>query len=488
MQFENDGELIAVAALKAAHPGHEISIMRHPGWHDLDGTRVFVAPGGEVIGLPGEQRMELSVGTVIAPSVARGGTLDGWKAAVAAAMGAPGCPHFTLGVAAGFAGVLVDLCGLDSCGVNFSGGTSAGKTTAQRLAASAWSVPEAARGGLFQTAKTTANGFESLAARANGTVFALDELALLDGKETAKCIYTLASGVGKTRLTAAATVREPRRWRTFAMLSNEMSLEAKIRAAGEIWTGGQAVRVAGIDVGDINRMLDAATFAKIDGILKNHGHAGPSFVQALIDKGTHERPDDVRTGINTFADRLAGQGADSATRRAARPFAILLMAGGMAQQYGLLPAGAAFQDAVRWAWAKFTKSSDAVALDPTAQAVGSIPQWVAERWRTSLHGIHAEERPTRDAVGWWDDDAVYLTPDRLVEAAGGSLKETTIAKALNAAGMLAKRKSNENLSVAWVPRVGKLKAYALSRDHFGRGPETEPREGDGFKAYARGRI
>lgn len=488
VRFENDGEMIAVAALKAAHPEREVAILRHPGWHDVDDARVFVTPGGEVIGLPAGQSVELSVGTVLHPTVARGGTLDGWKAAAAAAMSAPGVPHFTLGLAAAFAGVLVDLCGLDSCGVNLSGGTSAGKTTAQRLAASAWSVPESARGGLFQTAKTTANGFETLAARSNGTVFALDELALLDGKETAKCIYTLASGVGKTRLTAAATVREPRRWRTFAMLSNEMSLEAKIKASGEAWTGGQAVRVADIDVSDINRMLDAATFAKIDGILKNYGHAGPAFVRALVAAGTHERADDVRGGINTLADRLAGPNADSATRRAARPFAILVMAGGMAQQYGLLPTGTAVQDAVRWAWGKFTKSSDAVALDPTALAIGNIRTWVAERWRTSLHGIHAEEKPTRDAVGWWDDDAVYLTPDRLIEAAGGTLKEAVVAKALSEAGMLAKSKGDRHLFCSWVPKVGKLKVYALSRDHFGRGPEVEPREDDKFKVHQGGRA
>ena len=488
VRFEDDGELVAVQALKAAHPVREISVVRHPGWHDIDGARIYVTPGGEIIGRAGAQDIELSVATVLSPSVSKAGSLEGWKAAAAAAIAAPGVPHFTLGLAAAFAGALVDLCALDSCGVNLSGGTSAGKTTAQRLAASAWSVPESARGGLFQTAKTTANGFESLAARANGTVFALDELALLDGKETAKCIYTLASGVGKVRLTAAATVREPRRWRTFAMLSNEMSLEAKIRAAGEAWTGGQAVRVADVDVGDINRLLDASTFAKISAVSKHYGWAGPAFVRALVEAGTHERADDVKAGINTLADRLAGPNADSATRRAARPFAILLMAGGMAQQYGLLPTGAAVQDAVRWAWAKFTKSSDAVALDPTAQAVGNIRQWIAERWRTSLHGIHAEEKPTRDAVGWWDDDAVYLTPDRLVEAAGGTLKETAIAKALSEAGMLEKTKSTRNFAIFWVPKVGKLKAYALSRDHFGRGPEVEPREGDGFKSYAGGRA
>ena len=342
--------------------------------------------------------------------------------------------------------------------------------------------------GLFQVAKTTANGFEALAARANGTVFALDEMAHLDGRETAKCIYALASGVGKTRLTSNAAVREPRHWRTFAMLSNEMSLEAKIKASGETFTGGMTVRVIDIDVDDVNSMVASATMDQIDGILLHYGWAGPAFARGLVGAGLHEKPDTVRAIVNTFADRLAGKGADGATKRAAKPLAILLAAGAMAQKYGLLPAGTAVQEAVRWAWGKFTKSSEAVSLDPSALAVRNIRQWIAERWRTSLHGIHAEEKPTRDAVGWWDDHCVYLTPDRLVEAAGGALKEAAIAKALSEAGMLGKSKTDRNFAIFWVPKVGKLKAYALSREHFGRGPEVEPQEDDGFKVHAGGRA
>ena len=51
---------------------------------------------------------------VLPGGVARAGTLDAWKAAAATAMTAPRCPHFILGLAAGFAGVLVDLCGMDA--------------------------------------------------------------------------------------------------------------------------------------------------------------------------------------------------------------------------------------------------------------------------------------------------------------------------------------------------------------------------------------
>ncbi len=486
VRFEDDGELVAVAALKAADPVSEITIVRHPGWHDVEGARVYVAPSGEVIGLPEGKSLELSASVVLSSTTAKGGTLEAWKEAAAAALSAPGCPHFALGLAACFAGVLIDLCGLDSCGINLSGQTSAGKTTSQRLAASAWSVPDSTKPGLFQVAKTTANGFEALAERANGTVAALDELAHLTGKETAKCIYTLASGVGKTRLTAAATVREPRRWRTFAMLSSETGLEAKIRGDGEVWTGGQAVRIADVDVTHINRLLDAKVFAKIASVSRNYGHAGPAFVRALVATGTHEKAAEVRDGINEVARRLAGRDADAATIRAALPLAILAAAGTMAQEHGLLPKGGAIYEAVRWAWAAFRGSNDAVALDPSAQAIGNIRQWVAERWRTSIQAVDAEERPTRDAVGWWDEEAVYLPADRLVEAAGGGLKEAVIAKALKAAGMLAKTKDAEHLSISFVPKVGWLKAYALSRRHFGRGSTEEAASNEPFQIRAGG--
>ena len=473
VRFEDDGEVVAVQALKAARPENQIAIVRHPGWHSLGDDRVFVAPGGEVVGLPEGEKLELSANVLLSAAIAKGGSLDGWKEAVAAAMTAPGCPHFTLGISAGFAGVLVDLCGLDSCGINLSGQTSAGKTTAQRLAASVWSVPDSTKPGMFQVAKTTVNGFEALAARANGTVFALDELAHLTGKETAKVVYTLASGIGKARMTAGATMRDPHRWKTFAILSSETSLEAKIRADGETWTGGQAVRIPDVDVSDINRLLDAATFTKISGVAKHYGHAGPAFVRALVATGTHERATEVRDGINEVARRLAGRDADAATIRAALPFAILATAGLMAQEHGLLPKGGVVFAAVCWAWAKFTKSNDALALNPAEQAIRSIQQWVGERWDTSIHGIDSGLRSYRDAVGWWDNDAVYLTPDALVEAAGGALKESLIAKSLSAAGMLAKTKDAEHLSVSFVPKVGRFKAYALSRSDFGRGSTEE---------------
>ncbi len=91
---------------------------------------------------------------------------------------------------------------------------------------------------------------------------------------------------------------------------------------------------------------------------------------------------------------------------------------------------------VRWAWGRFKQSTDAMALDPGTQAVTNLRTWIAERWGSSIRPTNSTDgdRVSRDAVGWYDGDAVYLPTARLREAAGGALKETEIAKALDRPG------------------------------------------------------
>jgi putative DNA primase/helicase len=121
-RVEGDGEAVAVQALKAADPALEVIVVSRPGWHRLPGLvdPFFVTPGGEVSGTKDDCMLELAAGMRIAEPVTSG-TLDGWRAAVEAAVRVTDCPHWTLGLAAGFAGPIVGLTGLDTCGVNLSG-------------------------------------------------------------------------------------------------------------------------------------------------------------------------------------------------------------------------------------------------------------------------------------------------------------------------------------------------------------------------------
>jgi hypothetical protein len=467
---EGEGERIALEALKAADPDREIMIMRRPGWQEIPGLRdpVFICPNGEVIGAPGGFALELAASARMEPSVASAGDIVGWRSAVEAALSESGCPHWTLGIVAAFAGVLISLIGLDTCGVNLSGQSSSGKSTAQRLAVSAWSTPDIRRPGLSQSARATDNATEALAERATGTILSLDELAHTSGKVVGKLIYMLAAGVGKRRMTSDATLRDSYCWSTFAVLSAECSLEEKVRADEGEWLAGMVVRIVDIDVTEIDRKVDPKTLRLIDQIGHHHGHAGPAFVRAMVSQGLHRQAAALRSRVLDESGEIAGAEADSAVARAAIPFALLLIAGELAKAFDILPKPAAVSDAVNWAWRRFLQSSDSRALDPEAQAISNLRRYIAERWDVTIKKVEGVINATnREPVGWYHGDNIYIPKDRMREATGGVLKESHIGAMLHRRGLLAQRSETDRFTVRWVPIIGKLLCYALRRSEFG---------------------
>ena len=475
LRTEDDGEMVAVQCLKAADPEREILIVRRPGWHEVPGFPgpVFVCPDGTVIGAPHGVDLELSAAVRLAPEVAVGGTFEGWRRATEAALSVPGCPHWIIGVVAAFAGPIVALTGLDTCGINLSGMSTSGKSKAQRLAASAWSTPDIRRPGLSQSARATDNAVEALAQRASGTVLALDELAHVSGKLAAKMIYTIAGGVGKRRMSADAAIKDSYAWATFAILSGECSLEEKVKSDGGEWLAGMAVRIVDIDVTDVNRSVDAETLRRIDDVEQHYGHAGPAFVRLLMQHGLHREPGALRERVLSAARRIAGDGADSATVRAATPFALLLIGGELAKSFCLIPATTAVREAIMWAWTCFRQSPDATALDPEAQVIGTIRGWIAERWNVTIKSVDVESGiNNREAVAWYDESAIYVPKTRLREAAGNGLRESQVASILERRGMLAKRTETDRLYVRFIPKVGRVTSYALRRSEFGRSEKT----------------
>jgi phage/plasmid primase-like uncharacterized protein len=482
LRAEDDGEHVVVRALKAADPASEITVVSRPGWHLLAGLEhpVFVAPTGEIIGLPKGNAVELAA-SVRLDGRAISGTLQGWQEAIAAAIETAKCPHFTLGIISGFVGPIQGLARFDSCGINESGVSSSGKTLSQRLAVSVWSSTGLGAG-LLQSLRTTENAVESIAQSASGTVLALDEVAHIDGRTLGRMVYAIAGGQGKARLSSEAVLRQRYSWTTFILLSGECSLEEKVREDDGQWMAGMAVRILDVDVTNVNRTVPQDVLARIDGILKHHGHAGLAFVRRLVQHGYHARPDDLRQTILNAARLIAGKDADSMRVRAATVFALLLVAGGLAKEFGLLPQTADVEGVVKWGWQQFDQSSDALALKPEQQIIVNLTTWVAQRWDVTIKPIEPSvdayghvRTNNRDALGWYDQEAVYLPTTLIREAAGGALKETQIARVLDERGYLAKRDSAKRLAVRYVPKVGKSQCYALSKERFGWGSvEEEP--------------
>jgi hypothetical protein len=478
LRVEGHGEIICVQLLKAAKPGTIITVVSRPGWHRHPqlSSPVFITPAGEAIGSPTGIPIELAAAMSLPDRVGRSGTLDGWQAAVRAAVTAENCQHWTLGACAGFAGTIVDLLGLDTCGLNESGDTTLGKTTSQQIAVSAWSSPKLSDGGLLKSMRTTENAVEALARSSNGTILALDEIAHADGKVIAKLIYSLAGDVGKARMRSDSSLRRPHTWHTFVLLSGEKALERKVQDDGGQWTGGMAVRFPDVDVTSVNSRVAPETIETLKQIFVNYGHAGPAFVRALVDNGVHREPDPLRQRILTTARMLAGSDAASPRVRAAMPFAITAIAGSLAQDFGILPNESDVAGAIGWAWGRFCNSSDALAIDPARQAIARISQYIAERWDVTIKNVKAEVRVNnREAVAWYDDNTIYLPTNRIAEAAGGVVKEQRIAAILDERGHLFRRGGKNRIAIRYVPRIGHVDCYALRRSQFGRtDKDTDP--------------
>lgn len=473
LRSENDGDQVAVQILKAADPADEILVVSRPGWHRLNGSDepVFVTPAGSAIGGASARRLELATNARF--GLTARGTLDGWKAAVASAAAARGCPHFMLGVLAGFAGVVQSLAGLDSCGINLSGLSSSGKTTAQRLAVSAWTPPSIGAG-LLQSMRSTENAVEVFAQAASGTVLALDELAHADGRAIARLIYAISGGQGKARLTAGALLKQRYAWSTYAILSSECSLEEKVRADGAAWIAGMAVRILDVDVTDVDRALSQTVIREIAAVEQHHGHAGPVFVERLVASGLHRAPDGLRERVMDFARRLAGEHADAARLRAATCLALPYIAGQLAQDFDLIAWSIDIKAPVQWAWERFQKSSDAEALTPDEQAIAHLRAWIAERWDVTIKSVEIgaegfdRKLNNREAVAWYDETVIYVPAQRVREAAGETLKTQQVVKALIDRDLLAKRHDARRAAVRWIPHIGRIDCYALKRSDFGR--------------------
>jgi hypothetical protein len=141
------------------------------------------------------------------------------------------------------------------------------------------------------------------------------------------------------------------------------------------------------------------------------------------------------------------------------------------------------------AWGRYLGSSEAIALDPAEQTVSHLRTWIAERWDVTVKSVDAawddldgRRLNNRETFAWYDADTVYVPTTRLREAAGNVLTEREVAQALDQRGLLTRRHDERRIALRRVPNVGRIDAYALRRDQFGRpalgaGPDLRVHEG-----------
>lgn len=184
-------------------------------------------------------------------------------------------------LAASFASVLLEPCGLLPFFVHAWGGTETGKTVGLMIAASVWASPK--MGEYITTFNSTLVGQEMTSSFLNSLPNCMDELQIQSSagvKDFDKIIYQLTEGIGKTRGSKTGGLLKTNTWRNCIITNGEHPIS-------NANSGGGAV----------NRIIEFECAEKVYSDLvgicaiinQNYGFAGREFIEYLQQEGTFKK-------------------------------------------------------------------------------------------------------------------------------------------------------------------------------------------------------
>ena len=186
-------------------------------------------------------------------------------------------------LAASFASVILQPCGLLPFFLHAWGGTENGKTVGLMIAASVWASPK--MGDYIGTFNSTFVGQEMTATFLNSLPMCIDELQIQSSagiKDFDRIIYQLTEGIGKTRGSKTGGLQKTNTWKNCIITNGEHPIS-------NTHSGGGAV----------NRVVEfeceQKVYSDLVGICavinENYGFAGREFVEYLQTDGAFERVD-----------------------------------------------------------------------------------------------------------------------------------------------------------------------------------------------------
>lgn len=322
------------------------------------------------------------------------GSAEDWSEVVAALRDHP---IVLVAMVASIAAPLLLLLDVPSFSVDLSAPTSTGKTTALRLAASVWGDPE----GLMSSWNFTRVWLERTAANREGIPLFLDDTKQAKREwEIGQVLYDFANERGRGRGNLKGT-DQVSHWRTIMLMTGESPAIEFTRDAG---TRGRVLTVHGRPFPPNSRQQVVALDRAIS---VNFGHAGPAFVEMILDRRSEWV--EWQEKHAEFTQHLSQAGADIAGRLA-RYGAALHLANKLAGEEGIIPK---FHCPVRLLWKKITEESQEA--DMPADALRAVVAWAQAR-ATHFWGRHEtirtkeDERPLVPHQGWagaWKYGASY---------------------------------------------------------------------------------
>ncbi|MFI5755653.1 DUF927 domain-containing protein [Streptomyces sp. NPDC051569] len=309
-----------LAEFEAANVGRIPSeqLARWLGWQD-DGTFVSSPEDGIKVDVPFEEQRGP------ARAHTRKGTLEGWKDTVAHLEPFP-VPR--VAVAAALAAPLLKPLGINSFTLDISSRSTKGKTTALQVALSVWADPSE-HASAMSNWRTTLYAIEKRLNLVRGIVTVFDEtMAVTDDTLIDEVLYQLPMNHGKARSGGAFGNMLP--WETILLSSGE-------RPALSFTTSqGAAARILGTTIAPFGDGGGEAAAAAREGVLANHGQAGPEFIQYILSGLAQPNGREaLKARHRALVDEFRG-GGDMTNRRAPM-VAALVLAETLACRRGLLP-------------------------------------------------------------------------------------------------------------------------------------------------------
>ena len=212
-------------------------------------------------------------------SVKSSGSREKWVDAMRELRAEKGVARIAL--AASFASVILQPCGLLPFFCHFWGGTEVGKSVLLLTAASVWAKPSF--GEYVTTFNSTLVGQEMMATFLNSLPMCIDELQIQSSagvRDFDKIIYQLTEGVGRTRGAKQGGLQKVNTWKCCFITNGEHPIS-------NANSGGGAV----------NRIIEVETKEKVYHDLvglcavinENYGFAGCEFVEYLQENGNIEK-------------------------------------------------------------------------------------------------------------------------------------------------------------------------------------------------------
>lgn len=339
----------------------------------------------------------------VAEAFHEAGTLDTWKAAITRVTPHP---RAMVAIYGALTAPCLALLGSPNYIMDWAFTTSTGKTTALRMAASVWGNPdERDMSSVLGTWDVTRVWIERMSAVLNGLPLILDDTKRArHPKLVSQTLYDVASGRGRGRGTPRGMQRAGS-WTTVLLSTGESP------AVQFTQDGGTRARTITLWGGPFGRPTpeSARLVTQLDNDLRtNYGHAGPQFVQWLMDRQTDWEAWRVlyRSTQAVYQERA---GDNSVAVRFAAYFAAMEVVAQLAHQALDL----------RWDWGPILDAAWVAAVeesheaDRALQALAAVVTW-AELNATTFWGRHFSDYDTTHTPhgGWsgkWDPNDDWTT-------------------------------------------------------------------------------